>query len=315
MTGGLRDRLTPLNQGLLVALALLLGLEFGFPVQRSEQRTIEKLFPTLYKDLAARTLLVQGEQRIAIERDEGGRWVMLEHHDYPASPRKLAELLSALTSLMTLDLVTSDAASHSEYGLGSGALRVQVWDAAGEVLADLIQGAEISGAGASYVRRAGQDDVYRAPRLRTIDLGLQYWLDVVWMPFAEALVNDLALEGELLDSSLHFKRDDKTVDRWRTQDGRSVSAAPLKALARAAQSLFVDSVAGPASLTEQLGEPTLQLTLGLINGQTLGARFWELPEDQGALAQRVDPQQHVVRFSTQTWQMIRQASQALAELP
>ena len=69
MTGGLRDRLTPLNQGLLVALALLLGLEFGFPVQRSEQRTIEKQFPTLYKELAARTRLVQGEQRIAIYRD------------------------------------------------------------------------------------------------------------------------------------------------------------------------------------------------------------------------------------------------------
>jgi len=112
----------------------------------------------------------------------GGVWVLPAHQNYPADAKEqLAAAATALVDLKMLDVVSKSPGDHETYGViepdaekikpgmtGVGQL-VEIRDASGNKLARLIVGkedkrrvgADPSGRTLRFVRKAGQDPVYR----------------------------------------------------------------------------------------------------------------------------------------------------------
>jgi len=112
----------------------------------------------------------------------GGVWVLPAHQNYPADAREqLAAAATALVDLKMLDVVSESPGDHETYGViepdaekikpgmtGVGQL-VEIRDVSGSKLARLIVGkedkrrvgADANGRTLRFVRKAGQDPVYR----------------------------------------------------------------------------------------------------------------------------------------------------------
>lgn len=112
----------------------------------------------------------------------GGVWVLPAHQNYPADAKEqLAAAATALVDLKMLDVVSKSPGDHETYGViepdaekikpgmtGVGQL-VEIRDASGNKLARLIvgkedkrrMGPEAGGRTLRFVRKAGQDPVYR----------------------------------------------------------------------------------------------------------------------------------------------------------
>ena len=112
----------------------------------------------------------------------GGVWVLPAHQNYPADAKEqLAAAATALVDLKMLDVVSKSPGDHETYGViepdpekikpgmtGVGQL-IEIRDGSGNKLARLIVGkedkrrvgADASGRSLRFVRKAGQDPVYR----------------------------------------------------------------------------------------------------------------------------------------------------------
>lgn len=296
-------RLTRANVLLLVALAGLVAAEIGLQRSGPVEREIERLFPDLFRDRAARFLLEGAGVSVEGRRTTEGTWILPEHFDHPANEVSVDLLLTALTSLTTLDLLSEDPARHGSYRVGQGqALVVRVWDEQGELLAALVQGAEVDGA--TYVRRLAQDAVYRAPRLRTIRLDPRLWLETRWLAFEPATVTEVRLGGTLLERRLVLQRDPTSVERWSVEGGADVRPQRVKDLLRVLQTLHLEGVVAPRMGEADFGEPQLELSLGFLDGATASGLFGATTPEGGVLACR-DPQTFVVRFGRATWELLR----------
>jgi len=293
-------RISPLNWGLAALVVVLVAAEVGLERGEPAPREVGRLFPELFADRAARIELAGGGEPLEIVL-EGQTWVLSGHHDFPARPEQVERLLRALTSLTTLDLLSEDAASHDEYGVGADARRVSIWDGSGELLAGLVQGADVPTGNASYVRRLGLDQVYRAPRLTAIPAEPKYWLDRAWLGFEPALVTSVRISGPLCDPPLEFERREGTVDHW-TRDGEQVSPRVVKDFAQTMRSLFLDEVVAPRDTPEALGPLQLRVEVSLLDGRELSAYFGATV-DGGVLARRADDD-WTVRLPQAIWQVV-----------
>jgi len=154
-------------------------------VETEEQRV---LFPELSDAAKAASLeIVKYDEDLATLApfkvvQAGGVWALPSHQNYPADAKDhLAAAATELVDLKALDVVSKSPADHETFGViepdpdkikpgmtGIGEL-VEVRDAAGTKLARLVIGKEDkrpAGAGATgralrFVRKAGQDPVYR----------------------------------------------------------------------------------------------------------------------------------------------------------
>jgi hypothetical protein len=307
-------KLTRTNCLLIGLLAGLTALDFALRDGGGDARTIGRLAPEFYRDKAARALLVRGKERMELQRGAEGAWSLPEHHGYPASVRTVDELLTALTSLTTLDLVSLDATTHAEYGLAQGALGIEVWDEEGQRVLGLLQGAEVAGGGASYVRLMGEDAVYRAARLRPIQLDPRFWLDVQWMTYPEALVSRIELSGTALAESRTLVRDANTVDTWRVEGGERIGVAPIKNHLRALRSLFVESVRGRVDAGSPVDAPLLSADLELIDGRHFSASIMADPSGaEGVLGRRGPDDPFIVEFGPSSWQALLASAERLLE--
>lgn len=299
---------------LMGLLAGLVALDLGLRDRGPQARTIGRLAAEFYRDKASRALLVRGQERLELRRGVDGAWVLPEHYDYLASARTLDELLTALTSLTTLDLVSLDASTHGEYGLGQQALNIEIWDETGQRVLGLMQGAEVSGGGASYVRLMGQDAVYRAARLRTIRLDPRFWLDVQWLTFPAALVSRIELGGSALSGTRTLARDADTVDTWRVEGGERIGASSIKNHLRALRSLFVERVQGRADAEAPALAPLLSVELELIDGRHFSVSILAAASGtQGVLGRRGSDDPFIVGFGESSWQALLTSARQLLE--
>ena len=159
-----------------------------FVSTRIEPETQQVLFPELSDASKAASLeIVKYDESMATLQpfkvmQSAGVWVLPSHQNYPADARDhLAAAATALVDLKPLDVVSTSPAEHETFGViepdpdkikpgmtGIGEL-VEIRDAAGTKLARLVIGKEdkrpvgAEGAGRSlrFVRKAGQDPVYR----------------------------------------------------------------------------------------------------------------------------------------------------------
>jgi len=307
-------RLTRINGILLVLLAALLALDLGLRDSGPEARTIGRLAPAFYRDRADRALLQRGEGRIELQLTAEGNWILPEHHGYPASSRTLDELLTAMTSLTTLDLVSLDASTHHEYGLDDQALRIEIWDADGQRVLGLLQGEEAAGGGASYVRLMGEAAVYRAARLRSIRLDPGLWLDVQWLTFPEPLVSRISLSGSELSAARILVRDPDTVDTWRIEGGERIGSTAIKGHLRALRGLFVERVQGRADGPIASEQILLSVDLELIDGRKFGAKILGPSSGgPGMVGRRGDEDPFLAVFPVGSWNTLLASAQKLLQ--
>ena len=177
---------------LLTGAGMLLVGWLVQPRYRQAEVKTEKervLFPDLTDVQKAAALeIVKYDEELATLQpfkvvQSGGVWVLPSHQNYPADAREhLAAAATELVDLGALDLVSESAADHETYGViepdpekikpgmtGVGEL-VEIRDAGGTKIARIVVGKEDkrpgSGAAAGgkklrFVRKAGQDPVYR----------------------------------------------------------------------------------------------------------------------------------------------------------
>jgi len=159
-----------------------------FRTARIEPESERVLFPDLSDAAKAASLsVVSYDDELATLRpfkvvQSGGVWVLPSHENYPADAKDhLAAAATALVDLPILGVVSTSPGDHETYGViepdperikpgmtGVGRL-VEIRDAAGNRLARLIigkedkqpAGADRGGRPLRFVRKAGQDPVYR----------------------------------------------------------------------------------------------------------------------------------------------------------
>lgn len=150
-----------------------------------------------------RIVITSAEATYRIERAQQGEqsvWVMRDRGDYPVLATRLQQLTEGLRGLRTTRRMTNDASKHERLGVGDprqggrGVL-VQIEDARGALLVNLILGVEPGGL---YVRRPDEEQTWAAegdlPPLRDIAA----WLDlrpIELEPQALARVEIMPSEG------------------------------------------------------------------------------------------------------------------------
>jgi hypothetical protein len=191
-TGGLSPAMQRTALFLLGGFGMLL---LGVAVQPRFKSRVEKsagervLFPELSDAAKAASLeIVKYDEELATLApfkvvQSGGVWVLPSHQNYPADAKDhLAAAATELVDLEALDVVSTSPADHETFGViepdpekikpgmtGIGEL-VEVRDAAGTKIARLVVGKEdkrpamsatAGGKALRFVRKAGQDPVYR----------------------------------------------------------------------------------------------------------------------------------------------------------
>ena len=295
-------KLTRVNVVLLVLVMALAALELARGRGGAPPREVGRLFPEFFVDQAERVEVVGPDGTLELRQGEAG-WVCASRFGHPARADWTGQLTRALASLTTLDLLSDDPGRHGDYGLDEGATRVRVWNESGELVVDLIQGDDTPDASrACYVRRFGDDAVYRAPSLERIPAEPARWLDSMWLSFEPAVIKAVRVVSPDLEAPLELTREDK---RYIWSDGdRTVAKRKVDSLLDAARGLFVsDVVAGPADGALELGEVALRLELTRLNDVVLVGEFSEA-QDGVVRARRRDPDGWVVELPAKSVELL-----------
>jgi len=189
--GGLSPVMLRTGAFLLGGLGMLLlgwSLQPRIKTAKIEPEEQRVLFPELSDAAKAASLeIVSYDDELSTLHpfkvlQSGGVWVLPAHQNYPADAKdQLAAAATSLVDLKMLDVVSKSAADHETYGViepdpekikpgmtGVGQL-VEIRDTSGNKLARLVigkedkrlPGGESSGRSLRFVRKAGQDPVYR----------------------------------------------------------------------------------------------------------------------------------------------------------
>jgi hypothetical protein len=144
--------------GLLAALLVLWGAFALFRGSLSDAPVALSL-PALTVADVDRLTLVGGRDTTRLQREAAGGWTVNGHL---AAADRVVELLDAAhDSAVTTELVARSAGSHPRLGVDSAAGRRVRFFQGDRVLLDLVFGNEGGGYQTAYVRRSGEDDVYR----------------------------------------------------------------------------------------------------------------------------------------------------------
>lgn len=145
---------------------------------------------------AERIIVQSKDARYEIQRTEKA-WVLKDRGNYPVRREVLAQFTDGLKSLAYVRPMTRDAARHERLGLGDpkeggSGIAVQVEDARGARLADLILGEEPGGA--IFLRKPGDDQTWavrgRMPPLRDPSR----WLDLTPLTIDVARIASAAVQ-------------------------------------------------------------------------------------------------------------------------
>lgn len=169
--------------GLAAALTLIAAVTVAIGMQgRDATRVAGPVLPGFAERIgsATRIVVASKDARYEIQRTEKA-WVLKDRGGYPVRREVLAQFTDGLRSLAYVRPMTRDPARHERLGLGDPAeggsgVAVQVEDAQGARLADLIVGEEPGGA--LFLRKPGDDQSWqvrgRMPPLRDA----ARWLDL-----------------------------------------------------------------------------------------------------------------------------------------
>lgn len=230
------------------------------------------LFPGLETaDIIKLTLADNNDNQVTLLR-QGDGWVLADSGDYPANGSRIEPVLDKITALQTGRLVTQNATSHKRLQVaGDDFMRRVEMELQDGSVQTLYVGSSAS-AGATHVRRAGQDETYLAADLASWELGAtaQNWIDAGYVSLNREEVTRLVLEN----SSGSFQFDKQPDDTWTMvglAEGETLNVANFNAILNQAVGL---RLAAPLGLEEKveygLDEPaaTLSITTSSEDGGT-----------------------------------------------
>jgi hypothetical protein len=235
----------------------------------------EVLFPQLRDVTAVKGIeVVDFDEALAAARPlkvefRKGRWVLVSHSDYPAEAKdRLAKTAASLVDVKK-DLVVSDRVEdHATYGVidpldqkvvslkGRGK-RVTLRGAAGEMLADVIEGYPVKGRpGFRYVRLPGQKRTYAVKTDADPSAKFGDWVEANLLHLTPAQIQKITINSYSINPD---------TGRVGNLDRKSFTPADagFASLAAALASIRVTGArAKPPSLAKQLREHKgLELTL------------------------------------------------------
>jgi hypothetical protein len=247
-------RIARRNLFLSATLVVLVITQFALNESVPEERSIGALFPDLATRDAARIVLAQGDTEIELVR-QGEDWFVPAQLGFLARTRAVQDLLLTLTSLTNSDLLSEEAEMHGLYGVGQDGLRARVFDGAGAVIADLVQGgladsARGSGA-ATFVRSLLEENtnaVFRAPHCPPVTLDVMQWLQTRWLRLTPPTVTRIVIDGQDLPEAVRgrsIEKDDEGA--WNAGFAGEVPKRAVLDLLGVCTNLFLSSVhaAGP----------------------------------------------------------------------
>ncbi|MCA9003158.1 MAG: DUF4340 domain-containing protein, partial [Planctomycetes bacterium] len=247
-------KLSRWNKVLALCLLALVALDLTTWPREAASRPVEALFVPWEPGAVSTIRVDQGEQSdfagdgsLVVRRDEMGVFRLPDHFGYPARERAVAFLIDSVASLNTLDLLSEDPASHRTYGLTlDQAVRIRLEDAAGRVLADLLQGNRAPGGRAYYVRRADSDQVYRAPNFarEAVRGSLLVWIESRWCTLDSDLVQRIVWTGPEATDSIELTRQVGSRTVWSDAQGREVVGNRVTQFLRALSLVTIKDVQG-----------------------------------------------------------------------
>jgi len=255
---------------LAVVLGVLVLLDLGSAPDIRPPRDVGPLLTQLDVQRAARIEL-QGPNgaSLVLEREDES-WRLPGSLGYPARTELVRGLLASLASLSTLDLVSSDATRHREYGVDTGT-HLRILDGEGAVMGELLQGGVAPDGQATYGRLLSEDKTYRLPGLAPLHLEQAYYLDARLVSFEPALVSAVRLQTS--SGSLRLLRDTARVKVWRREDnGQPVAGARVEKLLTTLRATFLQVVLAKDSVEQLTG---FHIELEFAGGRTIGLTLGE----------------------------------------
>ena len=116
-------------------------------------------FSQLDVEQVTRIEMTKGDSAVLLVRGDQG-WQIPSAWDSPGDRVEIAKLLSDLRSIASAERRASSSTSHSDFQVDDDeGLRISLQDANGSSMGDLVLGKR-DGSGRSFIRIAGQDEVY-----------------------------------------------------------------------------------------------------------------------------------------------------------
>ena len=161
---------------LLVATVLLYGVE--------RKRTVEAqkgalLVQGLGLGEIASISIKSKDKSVTLEKKDG-EFVVSERNGYPASVKKVNDLLLDIMGIRIAEKVTSSKGNHEELGVvvdGDEATTIKFADQEGKDLVGIIVGKSAARGGGKYVRLSDQDVVYASEKSLWLNTDITNYLD------------------------------------------------------------------------------------------------------------------------------------------
>ena len=160
------------------------------------------------------TLVNDLGEELTVEQGEGG-WVLPAADSYPVTESKVTEVLTQVVGLSTNRLVTRTSGSHSRLKVADDDFSRKLVIQTGSDSHTLYLGTSPS-AGATHIRRDGEDETYLTADLNTFQLDARpsSWIDTLYFSHATAGIREIRLQNAVAD--LTFTKTE--ADEWTLSD-------------------------------------------------------------------------------------------------
>jgi hypothetical protein len=172
----MKVRTTIILFGILILAVVALLLVLYWP--KGKGMGAGPLFPGL-DTAAVQAIEIKTPEVTTKLKKEGGVWRVGGAGDYPADPEGVDAILKKTASFERSDLASNNPANQSLYRVDTTGVEVKLFTSGEKPAADFFVG-KIGPGGATYVRAAGENDVWRIPEnvVMVFDRGKRSWRDV-----------------------------------------------------------------------------------------------------------------------------------------
>jgi hypothetical protein len=268
--------LTTRNLCLLIALGLMLGLEWmlGSPQRGSELG--DALFPDFEPTEVTGIHIQAGERSVHLDH-KNGLWVVRERADFYADSFLVEDLLKRLPDLRDGDRVAAEASSQGLYGLGPDRVHIQLSSALDAELLGFSIGRPAEETQGSYILPDGQTSIYRSAAMGVPQVDPALWINLhLVASFDMTLVQRIEIEFGA-DQKLGLERMDG--GRWNdASQGVSIAPAKVQHLMNFAINAVLLDVAEAMPAAAGLEPPALSIAFYMEKG----VRRLELGAPMGA---------------------------------